>query len=63
MKSHVKHYRDHYEISQEEFAKTIGITASHLSKIETGKRTPSLKIAVKIASQFDLDVKDIWIFT
>lgn len=35
-------------VNQRDFAKTLGVSESHLSQIVTGKRKPSVKLAKKI---------------
>lgn len=60
MKSYVKHYREHFECKQQEFADKVGISVSHLSLIENDKRLPSLELAYRIAHEFDLHIEDIW---
>lgn len=44
-------------MEQNELAERIGITQSHLSKIETGKANPSLKKLRKIAEALGVDEK------
>lgn len=38
----------------------IGISQKYLSKLELGQRTPSLKIAIKIASHYKRSVEDLF---
>ena len=38
----------------------IGISQKYLSKLELGQRTPSLKIAIKIASYYKKSVEDLF---
>ena len=43
-----------------ELALTLGLsTHSHLSNIETGKRTPSTELIIKIAQFFDVSVDQL----
>ncbi len=42
-------------MEQNELAALVGITQSHLSKIETGKANPSLRILRKIADALKVD--------
>jgi HTH-type transcriptional regulator/antitoxin HigA len=44
-------------ISQKDFAKMVGIQASHLSEVLNGKRTLSTDLAVKIESAIGLPAK------
>lgn len=38
----------------------IGISQKYLSKLELGQRTPSLKIAIKLASYYKMSVEDLF---
>ncbi len=38
----------------------IGISQKYLSKLELGQRTPSLKIAIKIASYYQKSVEELF---
>lgn len=49
-------------ISQEELAKSVGVTRQTITSIETGKYTASLVLAHKIANFFDQHIEDIFIF-
>jgi putative transcriptional regulator len=59
--NNLKHYRLKKGISQEELAIEIGVTQRHIAFIESGNRTPSLKIALKIANFFDIKIEDIFL--
>ncbi len=48
------------EHSQTDVASKIGISQKYLSKLERGQRTPSLKIAVKIAAYYNKSVEQIF---
>lgn len=45
------------ERTQVNVASEIGISQKYLSKLELGQRTPSLKIAIKIASYYKRSVE------
>lgn len=45
------------ERTQVNVANEIGISQKYLSKLELGQRTPSLKIAIKIASYYKKNVE------
>ena len=59
MENRLKEFRED-KWKQGEFADHIGISISHLSLIESGKRTPSLEVALDIAEALDLCVGEIW---
>ena len=60
MKNTVKEFREHDMWKQGEFAARVGISISHLSLIESGKRNPSLELALDIAEALDATVDNIW---
>lgn len=45
------------ERTQTDVASEMGISQKYLSKLELGQRTPSLKIAIKIASYYKSSVE------
>jgi transcriptional regulator with XRE-family HTH domain len=50
----IKHLRIILGWTQKDLAESVGISRSHLSEIESGKKTPSLEVLSKIAASFDL---------
>lgn len=44
----IKQFREHYGLSQSDFANLIGITQAGLYKIEKGQSLPGYKIFIKI---------------
>ena len=46
--------------TQVNVAEDMGISQKYLSKLELGQRTPSLKIAVKIASYYNSTVEKLF---
>ena len=49
--------RDELGFNQAELARRLGLTNhSHVSRIENGKKVPSLKLLFKIADTLDCDV-------
>lgn len=42
-----------------ELAEKTGISASYISRLETGKRKPSVKILQKLAITLELDLKEL----
>jgi transcriptional regulator with XRE-family HTH domain len=47
-KNSVRQWREQAQLSQEEFARRIGINRSYLSAIETGKLIPTPALAERI---------------
>lgn len=46
--------------TQMDISEEIGISQKYLSKLELGQRTPSLKIAIKIASYYKQNVESLF---
>ena len=62
MKNKVEEIRKQRGITQEDFAKTLGVSRQTISSLETGKYNPSIFLAYKIAKQFDLTIEQVFIF-
>jgi putative transcriptional regulator len=50
------------EITQKELAKIIGVSRQTLMAIEAGKYPPSLEVAFRIASFFNLSIEDVFFY-
>lgn len=61
MENKVEELRKELGLSQDEFAKTIGVSRQTISSIETGKYNPSLELAFSIADFFNKSIEDIFI--
>lgn len=55
----IRELRGHKDISLREFAKTLGVTAAHLSDIELGQRFPSEPLLAKLASELRVSIEDL----
>ncbi len=53
---------DHGEMTQEELARRAGVTRQTIIAIEASKYTPSLLLAFKIASAFNMHVEDVFTY-
>lgn len=53
---------EHGEMTQQELAQKIGVTRQTLNAIETGKYSPSLEAAFRIAAVFELRVDEVFHF-
>lgn len=62
MKTKIKEYRAKYNLTQAELARKVGVRRETISFLEKGEYNPSLKLAVKIAQQFQVNVEDLFIF-
>lgn len=54
----IKEYREKHCLTQEEFARLIGSTFISVSRWETGKHVPTMKIKRKIKELLELDNKE-----
>ena len=56
----VNKFRTERQVTQEEFAQTVGVSRQTIIAIEKGKYTPSVMLSLKIAKYFGLPVEDIF---
>jgi transcriptional regulator with XRE-family HTH domain len=56
----VKAFRKKQELSQIDFAETIGISQGRLSEIEQGKTKPSAETLNQLRKKFNVDLN--WLF-
>lgn len=49
-------------MTQLELANEVGVRRETISFLEKGEYNPSLKLAIKIACQFQIKVEDLFIF-
>ncbi|MCE4599469.1 MAG: helix-turn-helix transcriptional regulator [Desulfurococcales archaeon] len=59
----LREIRARYRVSQEKLARAVGVTRQTIIAIEAGKYLPSLTLALKIASYFNLRVEEIFTLT
>lgn len=55
MNTRVKHIRKLLNLSQEEFASRLGITAAGISRIESGKRNLTEQMLIHICKEFNVN--------
>lgn len=60
MNGKLKKLRESKNLTQEELADRLGISRSHISKMEKGFNKPSLALLERIANFFDVSVKDLF---
>jgi putative transcriptional regulator len=53
---------EHGEMTQQDLAQKIGVTRQTLNAIETGKYSPSLEAAFRIAAVFGVRVDEVFQF-
>jgi len=51
---------EHDEMTQQDLAQKIGVTRQTVNAIETGKYSPSLEVAFRIAAVFDMRVDEVF---
>lgn len=59
----VKELREKADLTQEQFAKMLGVSRQTIISIEAGRYNPSLLLAFKIAAVFGLLIEDIFEFS
>lgn len=52
-----------YDLTQKDLAEKLGISKSHLSEIESGKKTPTLNMLERYSEIFDIPVSSIMFFS
>lgn len=60
VKNRLHDLRSIEKISQQDLANAIGVSRKTISTIETGRFTPSVVIALKLADFFKVSVEDIF---
>ena len=60
MKNNVHELRKELKLTQEEFAKKLGVTRQTIISIEQGKYIASLPLALKMAKVFNVPVEKIF---
>lgn len=60
IQTQLKKYRSKKDITQEELAGEVGVSRQTINAIETGKYSPSLELALKIADFFNTTVEEIF---
>lgn len=59
----LKLMRVFHELTQKELADKLGISKSHLSEIEAGKKTPTIALLNRYAEIFEVPVSSIFLFS
>ena len=58
--NHIHKLRLQHKISQQELADAIGVSRKTISTVETGRFTPSVVIALKMAEYFAIPVEQVF---
>jgi len=62
VKNRIKDLRRVKKWTQEELSQRVDVSRQSIVAIETGKYNPSLKLAFKIAQQFDCSIEEVFLF-
>ncbi len=62
MENRIKDLRKIKGLTQEELSQLVGVSRQSIVAIETGKYNPSLKLAYRIASQFNCAIEEVFLF-
>lgn len=60
MKNKIKVFRAMHDLTQEDLARSIGVTRQTILAIEKGKYVPSLDLAFKIARYFHVNIEEVF---
>ncbi|WEV60168.1 helix-turn-helix transcriptional regulator [Streptococcaceae bacterium ESL0729] len=63
MLNNLESLRKEKKVSQQDFAKYLGVTRQTISSLENGRYNPSILLAMKIARYFGKNVEEIFIYT
>lgn len=55
--------RTYHDMSQTELCKELGISNSHLSEIESGKKQPTIELLTKYSAYFNIPLSSILFFS
>ncbi|MBC2888286.1 helix-turn-helix domain-containing protein [Gordonibacter massiliensis (ex Traore et al. 2017)] len=59
----IRAMREGQDLSQEKLAKMIGMDPTYLSRVEQGKRNPTVKLLAKIAHGLGVELKELFDFS
>jgi len=63
MENNIRELRTLKGVTQEELAKSCGVSRQTIISLERGKYDPSIHLAHRLASIFGLTIEEIFIFT
>lgn len=62
MKNRIKVFRAMHDLTQENLARSLGVTRQTILAIEKGKYDPSLELAFKIARYFKVPLEEVFLY-
>lgn len=60
LRNDIARFRSDKKVSQQELADAISVSRKTISTVETGRFTPSVVIALKLANYFGVTVEDLF---
>ncbi|GAA0300104.1 helix-turn-helix transcriptional regulator [Psychrosphaera haliotis] len=60
LRNDIARFRSDKKVSQQELADAISVSRKTISTVETGRFTPSVVIALKLANYFGVAVEDLF---
>lgn len=61
MPNHIREMRERKGISQAELARRLKVSRSYINTLENNKKTPNLRMAVRIAEALGCTLNDIFL--
>lgn len=58
-KKAIQHYLIDHDLTQDDFAKTLGISTSYFNELLNGRRSISLRNLFSVAEETAIDVRDL----
>lgn len=58
-KKAIQHYLIDHDLTQDDFAKTLGISTLYFSQLLNGRKSISLRVLFSIAEKTGIDVRDL----
>lgn len=62
MNNKIEEIRTKHGITQDDFAKLMGVSRQTISSLENGRYNPSILLAYKIAQYFEMSIEEVFIF-
>ena len=62
LRNHLKEIRKQQKLSQDELAKSVGVSRNTISSIETGQFSPTAKLALVICIALDKKFEEVFYF-
>lgn len=60
VENHIKEYRLKLDMSQGQLSQKSGVSVSAISEVETGKHTPSIEVALRLAHALQAPLEELF---